>query len=71
MEKEEARRNLSKRQEFNRKILEVISKRIEEAPYMRFCQLLWSLGIHTYDALNNDLFYEEPIETLKRINDRL
>ena len=57
--------------EANRKILESLSKYNETFPDMRFCQLLWRLGLCTFDESNNDLFYEESIKTLKRVNDRL
>lgn len=51
------------RYENNKKILEILSKEIEEYQDFRFIQLLWKLGI----VNNKDRFYEESSETLEKI----
>lgn len=52
------------RQEYNRKILEKISKEVENNPDFRFIQLLWKMNIVNHE----DKFYEESKETYSNIN---
>lgn len=52
------------RQEDNRKILELVSRAVEEFPDWRFHQILQNLGIeHPF----TDQWYEESGETLRNI----
>lgn len=56
------------RKESNKKILQLLEKKLEESPDLRFIQALWALKI--IDQEDNhiiDRFYEEPSVTLKRI----
>ena len=56
------------RQEGNKKLLEILAKKLEENPDLRFIQTLWGLNIIDSDGyVIIDRFYEEPSETLKRI----
>ena len=55
---------VSKRQADNRKLLNEVSKMIEQYPMLRFGQILSALKITDTD----NLFYEEPAETLQRVN---
>lgn len=58
------------RQEANKKILEIVTLEVENNPDLRFIQILWKLGIiDSRDEKIIDRFYEEPEETLKRIDD--
>ena len=52
------------RQEANRKILELVSKAVEEFPDWRFHQILQNLGVEQ-PAI--DQWYEESDETLNNI----
>lgn len=54
------------RQEGNKKLLEILAKKLEENPDLRFIQTLWGLNIIDSDVII-DRFFEEPSETLKRI----
>lgn len=61
---------MNKRQEYNLKILQKLFALIMEEPDLRFIQALWALRLidRENDSLNiKDRFYEEPEETLKRI----
>lgn len=64
------------RQDSNRKIIELLSEKIEEYPEIRFGQLLVALGIIEYDECDvfnggamvvKDQFSEESITTLQRV----
>jgi len=72
-----------KRQESNREIIHEISAMIEAHPDLRFHQILHSLNIieTSYPTKEDgskdyekgyikDLFYEESVTTLKKINER-
>lgn len=50
----------------NLKILEQIHNWVDKFPDMRFMQILYNIGI--IPKSNEDLWYEEPQDTLKRIN---
>lgn len=49
--------------EDNKRLLKLLSDRIEKYPDLRFIQALWSLRIID----KKDRFYEESSETLERI----
>lgn len=51
------------RQEYNRRILQILSDYIEKYPDIRFTQMLWNLGLEVYNK-DKDLFYQESKETL-------
>ena len=53
------------RQKCNKKILSILESIVENNPMMRFTQILAMLD------LDKDRFHEEPIDTLKVINDKL
>jgi len=68
------------RQDSNRKILEILSKYIEDAPDIRFHQALVNINITVQDPefdsktgrptgrmISRDQYNEEPKETLKRM----
>lgn len=55
---------MMKRQDDNRKILELVSKAVEEFPDWRFHQILQNLGI---EQPFNDQWYEESCVTLRNI----
>ena len=61
------------RQEINKEILKELEEIVDIYPDLRFCQLLWNVGLHTYHN-NVDAFYDESSETLELIkkfkNDR-
>lgn len=52
------------RQDDNRKILELVSRAVEEFPDWRFHQILQNLGI---EQPFNDQWYEESCVTLRNI----
>ena len=54
---------------YNLKILEKLIRLINKEPDLRFIQALWALGLITVDknTLIEDKFYEEPWDTLERI----
>ena len=54
------------RQETNKEIIKELEKLIDKYPDMRFCQLLWNIGIHVYTD-NKDAFYDESSSTLELI----
>lgn len=64
------------RKEENEKILKILKDYLEANPNIRFIQALWNLRIIDRDPIWKpgeagppiDRFYEEPSETLKRIN---
>lgn len=53
----------------NLKILEELIQLLNKEPDLRFIQALWALGLITRDKdmVIEDRFYEEPWDTLKRI----
>lgn len=55
------------RQEYNKKILSILTEEINKSPELRFIQILWFLNI----VDNTDRFYEEPNKTLEKINERI
>ena len=61
----EIKNKMNDRQKCNKEILKVIEKLVDENSALRFCQILSILD------LDKDNFNEEPIDTLKRINDKL
>lgn len=72
----ELKKKIDGRQEANRELARLISTMVEGAPSLRFQQILQSLGINTTKQLDrpgssiqvgDDRFYEESVDTLKRI----
>lgn len=61
---------IEKRQEYNLKILDKIKEKINDYPQLRFGQILIILGVlqSKEGGIIEDPFYEEPFNTLKRIN---
>ena len=67
--------NIGKRKTANEEILSILKEYLENHPEIRFVQALWNLSIirvNKEKMLNDnyiiiDDFYEEPIDTLKRI----
>ena len=61
--------SLKSRQHYNFKILDKLESLLEKEPDLRFIQALWALGLITRDKDMNieDKFYEEPWDTLERI----
>ena len=55
--------NIEDRALLNKKCLEKLSDFLEAHPKFRFIQALWALNI----VDNEDRFYEEPYETLEKI----
>lgn len=65
---------MNKREEDNLKILQKLFFIITDEPDLRFIQALWALGIVDREEGSleiKDRFYEEPCDTLKRIESRL
>ena len=61
---------MTKRQEYNLKILQKLFALIMNEPDLRFIQALWTLKLieREKDSLDiKDRFYEEPEDTLKRM----
>lgn len=65
------------RLESNKKLLELLEEYLNSNPDIRFIQALWNLDIIDRQVIDAcgfetsfivDRFYEEPKETLKRIN---
>ena len=50
----------------NKDILEVISYFVNHYPDWRFHQILYNIGVTTREG--GDMFYEESIDTFKRVN---
>ena len=50
----------------NKDILEVISYFVNNYPDWRFHQILQNIGVTTREG--GDMFYEESIDTFKRVN---
>ena len=60
------------RQEYNRSILSILEKAVEEYPNLRFGQILVNLGIINvvptyYGSVCEDPFYEEPERMIERM----
>lgn len=51
------------RYDYNKKILNILSEKIEQCPEMRFIQMLWALGIDD----GQDNFYQESKETYEKV----
>lgn len=64
-----AKKKISKRQECNKQLIEILSNYLESYPDIRFGQALYILGILKQDANGNtvDIFNDEPTDILKRI----
>ena len=56
---------VNSRQEYNQKILQLISDYLERYPDLRFGQCLSNLRVYLNDT--SDIFYEEPVDTYNRI----
>ena len=56
---------MTRRQEANRKIVELVAKAVEEFPDWRFHQILQNLGA---ESPGEDQWHEESEETLSSIN---
>jgi hypothetical protein len=61
----EIEKKLEARQMCNREIIKVLKQLVDDNSSLRFCQILSMLD------LDKDRFNEEPIDTLKAINDKL
>ena len=59
------------RYQANLEILKRLHDAVEKDKGLRFIQILWSLDIINSKTPNSDRFYEESIETLKKINEQL
>ena len=55
------------RLEANRELLKLVSTVVEMYPDWRFQQVLWNMSITD----GTDKFYEESVETLKRVKEHL
>lgn len=56
---------VKQRQSANREILEKIAKIVEQEPDWRFGQILFNLGIVSFDS--GDVFFDESVEILERM----
>ena len=56
---------IAKRQEANLEILGEIKKVVEQCPDWRFGQVLFNLGIVSYDS--GDVFFDESVDILHRM----
>lgn len=59
--------NIKDRDKYNKECLNKLNEFLEANPEVRFIQALWALNIIDKE----DRFYEEPKETLIRINEKL
>lgn len=73
----DVQKKISKRQEANREILRAISAQVEAHPELRFHQILQNMNISqtqmigeapNEEMVGKDQFYEESVDTLKRVN---
>lgn len=70
---EEHKWKILKRKESNQEIIRILSKIVDENPDLRFGQILGCYVIeYEYDKVNEvyttkDPFYEESVDTLKRL----
>ena len=53
------------RQRANREILTMIEKVVEQEPDWRFGQILFNLGVVSYNS--GDIFFDESVEILERM----
>lgn len=51
------------RYDYNKKILNILSEKIEQCQDMRFIQILWALGIDD----GQDNFYQESKDTYEKV----
>lgn len=67
-----AKKKISKRQECNKQLIEILSNFLESYPDIRFGQALYILGILKQGANGDtiDIFSDEPIDILKRIKNK-
>lgn len=56
---------VKQRQSANREILGKIAKIVEQEPDWRFGQILFNLGIVSFDS--GDVFFDESVEILERM----
>lgn len=56
---------IKKRKEANTQILEKITKAVELCPDWRFGQILFNLGIVSYNS--SDVFFDESVDILQRM----
>lgn len=56
---------VKQRQSANREILDKIAKIVEQQPDWRFGQILFNLGIVSFDS--GDVFFDESVEILERM----
>ena len=61
----EYKERVKQRQSANREILEMIAKIVEQQPDWRFGQILFNLGIVSYDS--GDVFFDESVDILHRM----
>ena len=64
--KESYKNKVLQRHESNKKLIDKLSNLVDKHPDLRFGQILIAYGFVKSDT---DLFYEEPIDTLKNIRD--
>ena len=64
--KESYKNKVLQRYDSNKKLIDKLSNLVEKHPDLRFGQILIAYGFVKSDT---DLFYEEPIDTLKNIRD--
>jgi hypothetical protein len=57
---------IGKRKEANEAILEKIQKVVDMCPDWRFGQILFNLGIVSYNS--GDVFFDESVDILERMN---
>jgi hypothetical protein len=65
-----AKKKISKRQETNMKILNMLRDYLNTYPDIRFSQALFNLGIVRMDEKSCNIidpFYEEPVDVLERV----
>lgn len=61
----------NKRLEYNKKILKLLNYIVDNNPHLRLNQILTWSSLNTLSDHGDDGFYEEPWDTLKRINPQL
>ena len=64
---------ISKRQESNRVLVQLISDIVESSPDLRFHQILHAIGVEKQHdvGLTEDFFYEESVKTLERVSEAI
>ena len=74
---EKIKEKIETRQEFNIKLLDILAEQVEQHPDLRFGQILINTNLLEHYALDPDgykifdPFYEEPIDTYKRVMETL